>query len=65
MSQEPRDGLNYRHGSTVHVRLWDGRVIEAKVSYMEKTVAGRKVTVVSGSVINRVDAEQITRVVKL
>ena len=51
--------------STVQVRLWNGRTVEGKVSYMEETVGGRKITVVSGSVVHRVNTEQIIEVVKL
>ena len=58
-------GLKYRSGSTVHVRLFDGRTVLAKVCFIENTVAGRKVTTLSGSLFNRVDAQQIVRVVKL
>lgn len=57
--------LNYRHGSIVHVRMFDARTIRARVCFMEQTVAGLKVTVISGCVLNRVDAEQIVEVVKL
>jgi hypothetical protein len=56
--------VRYRHGSTVRVKLFDGRTVEAKVCYMEDTVDGRKVTIIHDNVVNRVDAEQIVKVMK-
>jgi hypothetical protein len=55
---------DYPHGSTVRVKLFDGRMVEAKVCYMEETSAGRKVTIAYGSCINRVDSSQIVEVIR-
>ena len=54
----------YRVGSEVLVRLYDGRKFKATVSAISETVAGRKVEVSLQHMALRLDAAQIVKVFK-
>jgi hypothetical protein len=49
-------------GSTVVVRLYDGREVEAKVTRIVDSVAGRKVHIAYGLIALKIDPEQIREV---
>jgi hypothetical protein len=49
-------------GSTVTARLYDGRVVVAKVTAISDTVVGRKVHISFGAFAFKVDETQILRV---
>jgi hypothetical protein len=49
-------------GSTVTARLYDGRVVVAKVTAISDTVLGRKVHISFGAFAFKVDETQILRV---
>jgi hypothetical protein len=51
-------------GSTVFVRLYDGREVEAKVTAIVDSVAGRKVHIAYGFIALKVEPEQIIREVR-
>ena len=51
-------------GSTVLVRLYDGREVEAKVTRIVDSVAGRKVHIAYGLIALKIDPEQIIREVR-
>ena len=51
-------------GSTVVVRLYDGREVEAKITAIVDSVAGRKVHISYGLIALKVDPSQILRIVK-
>jgi hypothetical protein len=51
-------------GSTVLVRLYDGREVEAKVTAIVDSVLGRKVHISYGVIALKVDATQIVRTVQ-
>jgi hypothetical protein len=51
-------------GSTVVVRLYDGREVEAKVTAIVDSVAGRKVHIAYGLIALKIDPEQIVREVR-
>ena len=51
-------------GSTVLVRLYDGREVEAKVTGIVDSVLGRKVHIPYGVIALKVDATQIIRTVQ-
>ncbi len=48
-------------GSTVVARLHDGREVEAKVTAIVDSVAGRKVHITHGLIALKIDLEQIIR----
>jgi hypothetical protein len=50
--------------STVVVRLYDGREVEAKVTAIVDSVAGRKVHIAYGLIALKIDPEQIIREVR-
>jgi hypothetical protein len=50
-------------GSTVTVRLYDGRVVVAKVTAVVDRVLGRKIHISFGAFAFKVDETQIIRVV--
>jgi hypothetical protein len=49
-------------GSTVTARLYDGRVVVAKVTAISDTLVGRKVHISFGAFAFKVDETQILRV---
>jgi hypothetical protein len=51
-------------GSTVLVRLHDGREVEAKITRIVDSVAGRKVCIAYGLIALKIDPEQIIREVR-
>jgi hypothetical protein len=51
-------------GSTVVARLYDGREVEAKVTAIMDSVAGRKVCIAYGFIALKIDPEQIIREVR-
>jgi hypothetical protein len=51
-------------GSTVLVRLHDDREVEAKVTKIVDSVAGRKVHIAIGAFALKLDETQIVRVVR-
>ena len=51
-------------GSTVVVRLYDGREVEAKVTAIVDSVAGRKVHITYGLIALKIDPERIIREVR-
>jgi hypothetical protein len=51
-------------GSTVVVRLYDGREVEAKVTRIEDSVAGRKVHITFGPDAFKVEEKQIVKQVR-
>ena len=51
-------------GSTVIVRLYDGRLVEAKVTAIVDSVIGRKVHVRFGMASIKVDEQQIVQVIQ-
>jgi hypothetical protein len=51
-------------GSTVVARLYDGREVEAKVTAIVDSVAGRKVHIAYGLVALKIDPEQVVREVR-
>ena len=51
-------------GQTVLVRLYDGREVEAKVTRIVDSVAGRKVHIAYGLIALKIDPEQIIREVR-
>jgi hypothetical protein len=51
-------------GSTVVVRLYDGGEVEAKVTRIVDSVAGRKIHIRYGIIALKVDEAQIVREVK-
>lgn len=55
--------LTYHVGDTIHARLYDAREIVGRVVGIEETVAGRKVRIVSGACVRKLDASQIVRVI--
>jgi hypothetical protein len=54
----------FQVGSTVVVRLYDGREVEAKVTAVVDSVAGRKVHIAYGLIALKIDPEQIIREVR-
>src|ERR1700719_2548177 len=52
-------------GSTVTVRLYDGRVVVAKVTAVVDSVLGRKIHISFGAFAFKVDETQVIRVVPL
>ena len=55
----------YQRGSTVHVRLYDARVVQGKVKAILETTGGRKIRILSGECVLLVNADQISGVVRL
>jgi hypothetical protein len=51
-------------GSTVVVRLYDGREVEAKITRIVDSVEGRKVHIAYGLIALKIDPEQIIREVR-
>jgi predicted DNA-binding protein (MmcQ/YjbR family) len=51
-------------GSIVVVRLYDGREVEAKITAIVDSVAGRKVRIAYGLIALKIDPEQIIREVR-
>jgi hypothetical protein len=51
-------------GSTVVARLYDGREVEAKVTAIVDSVAGRKVHIAYGLIALKIDPEQIIKTVQ-
>ena len=51
-------------GSTVVVRRYDGREVEAKVTRIVESVAGRKIHIAYGLIALKIDPEQIIREVR-
>ena len=57
-------GKQIQVGSTVVVRLFDGREVVAKITDIVDIVAGRKVHITYGIIALKVDEAQIVREVK-
>ena len=51
-------------GSTVVVRLYDGREVEAKIMAIVDSVAGRKIHITYGIIALKIDPEQIIKTVQ-
>ena len=51
-------------GSTVVVRRYDGREVEAKVTRIVESVAGRKIHIACNLMALKIDPEQIIREVR-
>jgi hypothetical protein len=51
-------------GSTVVVRLYDGREVEAKIMAIVDSVAGRKTHITYGIIALKIDPEQIIKTVQ-
>jgi len=51
-------------GSTAVVRLYDGREVEAKITAIVDSVAGRKVHITYGLIALKIDPEQVIREVR-
>ena len=51
-------------GSTVVARLYDGREVEAKVTRIVDSVAGRKIHITYGITALKIDPEQIIKTVQ-
>jgi hypothetical protein len=52
-------------GSTALVRLYDGREVEAKITAIVDSVAGRKIHITYGIIALKIDPEQITKTVQV
>jgi hypothetical protein len=50
--------------STVVVRLYDGREVEAKIMAIVDSVAGRKIHITYGIIALKIDPEQIIKTVQ-
>jgi hypothetical protein len=55
----------FQVGSTVVARLYDGREVEAKVTAVVDSVAGRKVHIAYGLIALKIDPEQIIKTVQV
>ena len=51
-------------GSTVVARLYDGREVEARITKIVDSVAGRKIHIAYGLIALKIDPEQIIREVR-
>ena len=51
-------------GSTVVARLYDGREVEAKITKIVDSVAGRKIHIAYGLIALKIDPEQVIREVR-
>lgn len=54
----------YKVGSVVQVKLFNGTVLEGTVKAIHETVAGRRVSIHSGFMALKLRAEQIIKVVR-
>jgi hypothetical protein len=52
-------------GSTVVARLYDGREVEAKMTKIVDSVAGRKIHIAYGLIALKIDPEQIIKTVRV
>jgi hypothetical protein len=55
---------NYQVGSTVLVRLYDGRKLRGEIRDIVETVTGRKICVEIAHMALKLDAAQILKVLK-
>ena len=55
-------GMDYTVGSRIRVRLYSGKVVEAKITAIVNQSAGRKVQIVYGNVTASINPAQITEV---